>query len=245
MTVIGDTHGKLDEMYTHVRKWEQTNNAIIDLILQVGDFGAFPNPNRLDHATQKHHLRNDGKVDIEQFPRYLSGEKIAPTPTIFIKGNHEDFDFLEGKENTFIAENLYYLGNGSIVERNGVRIGGIGGNRSGSDKYFSAEKLHGWRRRHFTQADIERLHASAEQHGGLDILLTHDSVFRTDAPGKREAVGSPEITKCIEDLQPAYAFSGHYHAPFQKQIGNTFLYGLNHFGEEGFYKILAPTCTSF
>jgi predicted phosphodiesterase len=234
--VVGDTHGKLDQMYAHVQQWEREHDEPIELVLQVGDFGAFPDMNKLDRATKQHWEKGDGKVVIDQFPRHLRREINALKPTIFIKGNHEDFDFLEGKENTFIAENIFYLGNGSVTVHNGIRIGGIGGNRSGSNKYFTARKLHGWRRRHFTQEDIARLAISAGKVGGLDILLTHDSIEREDGAGKK--IGAPEITSSILALQPSYAFSGHYHAPFQARLGNTAVYGMAHFGSDGCFQVI-------
>jgi hypothetical protein len=59
-----------------------------DWVLHVGDFGVWPDPERIDRATRYH----DG---AGEFSEWLRAMMRIPRQTIFIKGNHEDFARLE------------------------------------------------------------------------------------------------------------------------------------------------------
>ena len=74
--IAGDLHGHLDLLYQKAQAHSP------DYIIQLGDFGAYPDPTKADSAAQKHGLPPD-------FPLYLSGQKNIPINTYFIKGNHE------------------------------------------------------------------------------------------------------------------------------------------------------------
>ena len=87
MCAVGDAHGHLDDMYEIVAALEQQLERQVDLVVQVGDFGVWPNPDKLDEATRRHGGAGD-------FPRWLAERRAAPRPTLFIPGNHEDFDAL-------------------------------------------------------------------------------------------------------------------------------------------------------
>ena len=66
------------------------------------------------------------------FKEYFSGDKVAPFLTIFIGGNHEAVNYMRDLYfGGWIAENIYYLGQGgSIFVRKGsqrVRVTGLSG----------------------------------------------------------------------------------------------------------------------
>ena len=78
---------------------------------------------------------------MQQFWKYYKGQKRAPLLTIVIGGNHEASNHMqELPYGGWLAENIYYLGYGGIVEYGGVRIGGVSGIFKGHDynkgKYF-------------------------------------------------------------------------------------------------------------
>ncbi|TGO01961.1 hypothetical protein PN36_33090, partial [Candidatus Thiomargarita nelsonii] len=52
--VFGDIHGRIALMYTLAFLWENESGIKLSGLLQVGDMGAFPNPFKLDDATQKY-----------------------------------------------------------------------------------------------------------------------------------------------------------------------------------------------
>jgi len=56
----GDIHGALDRFYEDVLAFEESLGARFDYVLHLGDFGVWPDPNRVDKATRKH----DGAGDF-------------------------------------------------------------------------------------------------------------------------------------------------------------------------------------
>jgi hypothetical protein len=67
----------MDRLYDDVLAFEESLGARFDYVLHVGDFGVWPNPDRVDKATRKH----DGAGD---FPVWFAGNRAAPRPTVFI-----------------------------------------------------------------------------------------------------------------------------------------------------------------
>jgi hypothetical protein len=105
LAVAGDVHGHLTLLFRVLRRWQDETGHGLDAILQVGDLGAFPPPFRLDDATRRF---AEGDPDELGFADYYAGEADAAeifgpdavparalaAPMWFIKGNHEDFEFL-------------------------------------------------------------------------------------------------------------------------------------------------------
>merc|ERR1712048_1121844 len=66
--------------------------------------------------------------EMKDFHKYYSGEKRAPVLTIFIGGNHEAATHLwQLPFGGWVADNIYYLGHGSVVNFAGLRIAGMSG----------------------------------------------------------------------------------------------------------------------
>lgn len=125
LCAAGDIHGALDQLYRDVLAFEGALGLRFDCVLHVGDFGVWPDADRVDRATREHEGAGD-------FPRWHVGAQGVPRRTIFIKGNHEDFDWLHERGGTEVLPGLTYLANGQVLEigtekSDGVRIGGIGG----------------------------------------------------------------------------------------------------------------------
>lgn len=97
--VFGDIHGRIALMYTLAILWQQKSGVNLDGLLQVGDFGAFPDLSKLDKATKKHAKKDTDELGFQNF--YLTTpeskfylEQLQVPPTYFVRGNHEDFDYL-------------------------------------------------------------------------------------------------------------------------------------------------------
>ena len=105
----GDIHGALDQMYVGVLAFEAALGVRFDWLLHVGDFGVWPDPARVDGATKRH----DGAGD---FPAWFAERRAAPRPTVFIKGNHEDFVWLDAQPSSEVLPGLHYLRNGHVHE---------------------------------------------------------------------------------------------------------------------------------
>jgi len=99
LAVFGDVHGALDAMYKCVGRFEEKHRVRVVGVLQVGDMGVFPDPARLDQATWKRAKEDTTELGAAD---YVLGKKKASHPTWFVRGNHEDFDFLMRRRNVCI-----------------------------------------------------------------------------------------------------------------------------------------------
>jgi ssDNA thymidine ADP-ribosyltransferase, DarT/Calcineurin-like phosphoesterase len=95
----GNIHGAMDRLYQDVLAFEASLGVCFDYVLHVGDFGIWPDPNRIDKATRHH----DGVGD---FPSWLRESRRAPRPTLFIKGNHEDLVWLDARQDAEVLPGL-------------------------------------------------------------------------------------------------------------------------------------------
>jgi lariat debranching enzyme len=95
----------------------------VDLLICCGDFQSHRNPADFHSSSIPPKYRRLGT-----FPKYYSGEKIAPILTIFIGGNHEASQPLrELYYGGWAAPNIYYMGAAGVVQYGGIRIGGMSG----------------------------------------------------------------------------------------------------------------------
>ena len=103
--MLGDVHGHLTLAFRVLCRWEREMGRRLDLALQVGDLGAFPPPFRLDKATRRFAEKDpdelgfadyyEGGPDAEEvFGEDADHARRFDADLVFIKGNHEDFEFL-------------------------------------------------------------------------------------------------------------------------------------------------------
>jgi hypothetical protein len=231
LCAAGDSHGAIDRLYADVLAFEGALGRSFDHVLHVGDLGVWPDPRRIDKATRNH----DGAGD---FPTWFAQERPVPTPTVFVKGNHEDFDWLEQRRRAGeleILPGLTYLPNGDVLalEHDGdrLRIGGIGGCHGPSDYDRPSSTLKQRARRHFTRDEVERL-CSREP---IDVLLLHDApaavefVWRhKDGSVRRrfssEAHGHDDA---IARIRPRLVLFGHHHTRLDVDVHGVRCMGLN------------------
>ncbi|MBN1359365.1 MAG: metallophosphoesterase [Sedimentisphaerales bacterium] len=219
IAVVGDVHGHLAGMYRILARYNQAHDEPIELVLQAGDFGAFPDAERLDGATRKH-VKND-PTELG-FSAYLAGRRTAPIRTIFIAGNHEDFDFLQSHQDQELdaSGKLYCLGNGSVVRPvANVLVGGLWGiSTSGPRRYKGDPRKY---------VDDEACLRLMEHDGGrVDILLCHDVPW--DSTHGAVHRGSRRLAEVVECIQPRYVFHGHTSGDDPPWwLGRTQVIGLN------------------
>lgn len=161
----------------------------------------------------------------------------VPRQTIFIKGNHEDFAWLESQRCTEVLPGLVCLRNGCRMDLESasgyrIRVGGLGGCYGPSDYPRRSKTLQGYARRHYTHDEVERLGSS----GPLDLLLTHDAPagirFRHHRRGEyvSEAAG---LDIALGRLRPLVCFFGHHHARVDAEVAGVRCIGLNKIGRPG------------
>lgn len=224
LCVAGDIHGALDRMFADILTFEAALSMPFDWVLHVGDFGVWPDPSRIDGATRRH----DGAGD---FPCWFTERRAAPRPTVFIKGNHEDFVWLDAQPNPEVVPGLFYLRNGHVQElRVGddvLRVGGIGGCFGPSDFERPSASLQGYSKRHYTRDEIAVLASS----GRLDIVLTHDAPAGVPFERHRRGAGYVSEAAGLDDLlartQPRICFFGHHHTRLETVIAGVPCRGLN------------------
>ncbi len=229
--VAGDIHGAIDRLYQGVLAFEASLGIRFDYVLQVGNFGVWPDPSRVDKATRRH----DGAGD---FPTLLRDNRRAPRPTLFIKGNHEDFVWLDSRPDLEVLPGLSYVRNGSAIEirdqREGsTRVGGVGGWHGSSDYQRRSDKLQGYAKRHYTFDEVERLASS----GDVDILLTHDAPagvrFERHRRGKGYISEAAGLDVLLARVQPCVCFFGHHHTRVDAEVAGVRCVGLNKVGMPG------------
>lgn len=195
-------------MYEIVEALEQQVGRTVDLVVQVGDFGAWPDPDRLDEATRRHGGAGD-------FPRWLASGRAAPRPTVFIPGNHEDFEWLSSKGPVEVLPGLRFLPWASVVEIAGLRIGGLGG--CYSSRSYAMQSLGGRRRRHYCRSEVRTL----SRAGSLDLLLLHDAPagkfddVRPEWP-RSWTTRTEGLAELVESTRPRLCLHGHLHGRFER-----------------------------
>jgi len=78
-------------------------------------------------------------------PRAVTDNRKAPRPSLFIKGNHEDFVWLDSRPQPEVLPNLSYIRNGCTVDLGvagrAIRVGGVGGGYGPSDYQRRSDNL--------------------------------------------------------------------------------------------------------
>lgn len=201
--VFGDIHGRITLMLLLARRWQAETGRTLDGVLQVGDFGAFPNVHKLDKATARH-ARDD--TDELGFSEYLrgcdEGEQLLSEPgwpVVWMRGNHEDFDYLSQFQMPTAVDpwrRLFYLPDGRRFDLAGHTIGAMGGKPNLASK--------GRFRTDPTRVDMA-LANKAYADGNIDILLSHA------APDEVLDGGSAALSSLAHRVRPRVHLFGHHH----------------------------------
>jgi predicted phosphodiesterase len=229
--VFGDIHGRIALMYTLAILWQQESGIELDGLLQVGDFGAFPDLLNLDKATRKHAQKDTDELGFQDFyivtseSKFYLEHKYAP-PTYFVRGNHEDFDYLKN----FIKpspldpwQKIWYIPDCQTLEIErenfAVKIAAFGGiaprqekparGKLAREQYRQAQKIGKSEPRFFREDSIECILIDLQ---GTDILMTHAGPYSPDLP-----TGSTLLARLARQLQPRVHLFGHHHRVIDRQ----------------------------
>jgi predicted phosphodiesterase len=200
--VSGDWHGDLSIARAVVRTLKSED---IHLLLHVGDLAVrWPGPKKGRFDKRLGQLLDDADIEF-----------------LFIDGNHDNHKELrelnplpDGTRR--LSDRISYVPRGTVIERYGIRFGGLGGAFS-VDRRWRTEGKDLWADlEEPTPAEAERLIASAP----VDVLLTHDAP--AGFQGLKGLTLPPDIVsaaertrgllqRTVEVLQPTLLFSGHWH----------------------------------
>lgn len=204
--VMGDFHGHIH----HFRAVTRTlKRAGIDLLLGVGDVG-FDFPGAFRGKTEKRMrlLLEENGVEF-----------------VWAIGNHDNHDAaMELRPNPDgtrrVSDRNCLLPNGTVLERDGIRVGALGGAYSVDQKHRTKGR-DWWPQEEPTVEEAEKLIAAATQGPRLDILLTHDVPMGVTGlkglPGlPSETVERANRTRILlqetaAQIRPKVLFAGHWH----------------------------------
>ncbi len=220
----GDCHGAIDRLYQDLLAFQESLRVRFSRVLHVGDVGIWPDPARIDGATKRH----DGAGD---FPRWWAERRAAPIETLFVKGNHEDFVWLDERTDSEILPGLFYVRNGTRFDIRDdaatYSVGVMGGCFGPSDYHRRSRDLRSYGKRHYTRDEIDALIAG----GPVDVLLVHDAPAGVTFERHRRGAGWTSDTEGLDDLirrvHPRICFFGHHHARIDAEIHGVRCIGLN------------------
>ena len=133
-----------------------------------------------------------------------AARKQIKRPIYFVRGNHEDQDWLTGlgtKEEAASVpvdpfDLIHYVPDGTVLEIDGFRVGFLGGVEYGAEPH--------------TKIEQDALDAISTA-GRLDLLVTHDGPYGIGTGYYGGTQGSQVLTDLIELIRPRRWVGGHYH----------------------------------
>lgn len=206
--VCGDVNGKLDQLYSKVKKLKSKNQEF-NFLFCVGNF-----------------FGGDKKFLLD----YQNGTKKAPIPTYILGPNdskHCSFYDAGSQDGFEFCENIIYLGKkGMYSASSGLRVVYISGVESPSGATPSPKHC-------FCEADtkglMNALKVDQPDYQGVDILLTSQwpkgatNFGNPPSSDKCHSCGSILLSKFVDSVQPRYHFSsmeGVYYerAPYRNHV---------------------------
>lgn len=171
---VGDVHGRVFHMIVAVAMWQRMAETQLDLIIQVGDLGAYPDVSRMDAATRAYLATDPSEADFErllhargqQAERLVRLRQMFTYPIHFVRGNHEDVTWLRSLSIDSVSGTarvdpfVRYTPDGTVLRFQDVLIAFLGGEDASGD----------------TSIDPEAYQTLVEMGmGKIDVLVTHDA----------------------------------------------------------------------
>ncbi|GAA3400184.1 metallophosphoesterase [Paenibacillus hodogayensis] len=227
---VGDTHGRVLHTLAVLSEWQIRTKKKLDLIIQVGDLGAYPEPSE-EVRSEKYVRQDPAELDFSRFLtaegrlekniRYIREKYL--NRIYFIRGNHEDFDWLNSKSlqaeqgivNIDPFDLYYYVTDGTIMNEDNLKIAFLGGIQTLTQQPKSIDPVAYGKLIQMPPREI-------------DILITHDAPFGIGTNYHGQTQGSTLISDLIGAIQPKYVIAGHYHhMNGPRTFGSTTYLGLN------------------
>ncbi len=221
IALFADIHGKFLLPFKLVDLYQRTTGFNVDLILQCGDMGAYPDLSKLDKATLRHAKRDRDELGfhddfIKENPKIKSFLDALNIKMICVRGNHEDHDFLNILEAQYpndpsfpidVYKKVWVCKTGWIQSFSKedqtlkfIGIGRIGDRKGRKDQKFIQD---------YERAILKKLQKTKEE---FDLLIAHDK----DASSQR-GFGMIEIRELLDNVYFQYYFHGHTGEPFSQQ----------------------------
>ncbi len=223
IAIFADVHGRALLAFKLVARWEHETGETIDLILQAGDLGAYPDIERMDRATIKHARKDPTELGFSQYFANHDDEVAeilgqTSAKMLFVRGNHEDHIWLDELETkydgaTFPVDAYQRIrcmksGMPYCFQANNQKINILGIGRiaplPGEQDITKPKYIQPYEARHINQLELQ----------SIDILLTHDTALNFVSAN----YGMEEIRLILDIFTPTYHFHGHTEAHFNRQL---------------------------
>ena len=202
-----------------VDRFQRERGIKVDLILQCGDLGCFPDLDKLDTATIKHAKRDPDELGFRRHFLYANKEvetliNRVNCDMVCVRGNHEDHDWLDEleKASPFPSfsidpyQRIWVLKTGHLQQfgegESQLNVVGIGrvGDRKGrtSGKFIQP----------YEQEALRRLNPKKQR---VDVLVSHDS----PADSVTKGFGMAELRTFLDRHKPQLHFFGHIGPEFE------------------------------
>src|SRR5262245_10816205 len=140
---LGDIHGRIFLAAAAVATWQHQTGRTFDLLIQVGDMGAYPDLDCVDPATDTYLSLDPTEADFSRL-LHTYGPRVKAlgwlraqfaTPIYFIRGNHEDFAWLSqlqidpttGTAPVDAFDLIQYVPDGTVRQFGDLRMAFLGG----------------------------------------------------------------------------------------------------------------------
>ncbi len=154
----GDFHANWSEVH---RMLDHHLDGSIDLVVQVGDFGYWPNSIREMYGVEN--LLDDRDMQL-----------------LFVDGNHENHEALAELEapgpffgSMKVTNHIHWMPRGSILEYEDLKIGFFGG-ASSLDKQWRTPGYDWFSTETPTDEDLQVLYDNVVRYGTPDVMITHE-----------------------------------------------------------------------
>ena len=145
-------------------------------------------------------------------------------PVYWIHGNNDNFDAIAAKA---LPPDLHHIGNGTVVEVEGLRVAGLGGTFAPTwyetapgalphpVKGTARATAQADKRRHFVREDVAACMGLLD----VDIFLTHEAAkpFRAFANDRGPDAGKEQVNEVLRAMQPRLHLFGHHHRFSEQQ----------------------------
>lgn len=215
--ITGDTHCPIDISKLNTDRFPaQKELHKSDFVIICGDFGAVW----------------DGSKSDAYWQSWLNDK---PFTTLFIDGNHENFDLLNqypvvdycGGKAHQIMPSIYHLMRGEIFTIDGLKFFTMGGAAS-HDKAYRKEGKSWWKEEMPSDAEYQNALHNLDAHDwSVDFVLSHcapDSIQNQIADWYEH----DRLTNFLESIKEDLLFTrwmfGHYHIDKEFPVGFSALY---------------------
>lgn len=203
--VTGDTHANIDNKKLSTKRWkEQKTLTKHDILIICGDFGV---------------PWTYGESNTDKY--MLKWYENKPFTTVFVDGNHENFDMLNtypvttfyGAKCHKLRKSIYHVCRGEILNLNGYKIWCFGGAES-VDKQYRKEHISWWKEEIPTFEEfVHGLDTIIEED--IDLIITHDAPYSIASKIHKRYVHKTPVNQYLEEIRKkkpdtTWIF-GHHH----------------------------------